>query len=82
MPGKNHRTVREPAAIHEGESRFERFDPFDAQHRAEDLLIADRHVRRHVVEDRRTKEEALFESFHRTRPAIADELRAFLDAFI
>src|SRR3546814_12194678 len=52
------------------------------QHRPEDFVLVDGHVRRDIVEQRAAGEEAVFVALHLDAATVDDELRAFLDAGI
>ena len=55
--------------------------PHDREHRAEDLVRVDRHLRRHPVEERRLEEEAPTQVAGTLAP-VDDELRAGRDALL
>ena len=54
----------------------------DAEHRSEDLIVIDAHLRRHAVEHRAAQEEPVAPAVLARRAPVDDELRAFLDAEI
>ncbi|MOA14982.1 hypothetical protein D3C78_1351180 [compost metagenome] len=58
------------------------WNPNNAQHRAKNLILVDRHLWGDVIEQCRPNKKALVVSFHIQAPAIDQQLRAFGHALL
>ena len=59
------RAVAVRVAVHERNRLVERFGAQHHQHRPEDLVLVDRHLRRHVIEQSRAQEEPVLVTCNR-----------------
>ena len=77
---KDGRAVGERVGVHDGQPLFKRLDTLDERDRPKDLALADGHIGRHMVKDRRANEEAVLIARHYDIAPVEHELRPVVDA--
>ena len=77
---KDHRAIGKAVSIHHRQTFFKVLNAFDAQNRPKNLAAANRHLFRHMIQNRWTQVEAVFKAGNCDIPAVEHQLGAFLQS--